>query len=71
LIYSGLFKTSEDAIRYYGRKRFTSGLGVTQPSQIRYVKYFEEIYFGLINSPSATILKSLKVATVPQMNGKS
>lgn len=44
LIYSGLAKNAEDAINYYGRKRFSHGEGVTQPSQIRYVKYFELIY---------------------------
>ena len=51
LMYSGLSTTAEDAIRYYGRKRFKTGLGITQPWQIRYVKYFEEIYFGRIQSP--------------------
>ena len=32
LIFSGLAKNAEDAIKYYGLKRFSSGRGVTQPS---------------------------------------
>lgn len=71
LIYSGLAKTAEDAIRYYGRKRFAHGLGVTQPSQVRYIKYFEQVYFGQIRSPTTRILKSVEMHTVPHMNGKS
>jgi phosphatidylinositol-3,4,5-trisphosphate 3-phosphatase/dual-specificity protein phosphatase PTEN len=71
MMYAGFMKNAEDAIRYYGRKRFTCGLGITQPSQIRYVKYFEKIYAGIINSPNSMVLKSVKVRTVPSMNGKS
>lgn len=71
LLYSGLMKSAEDAIRYYGRKRFTCGMGITQPSQVRYVKYFELLYGGYIKSPSPKLLQSVKVMTVPHMNGKS
>lgn len=71
MLYVGLFKKAEDAIRYYGRKRFTCGLGVTQPSQVRYVKYFEQIFHGHIKSPSSKVLKSIKLHTVPNMNKKS
>jgi phosphatidylinositol-3,4,5-trisphosphate 3-phosphatase and dual-specificity protein phosphatase PTEN len=41
LMYSGLADNASDAITYYGYKRFSHGKGVTQPSQIRYVHYFE------------------------------
>jgi phosphatidylinositol-3,4,5-trisphosphate 3-phosphatase/dual-specificity protein phosphatase PTEN len=71
LMYSGLAQNAEEAIRYYGRKRFTCGQGVTQPSQVRYVKYFEQIFFGITKSPTTKVLKSVKVTTVPHMNGKS
>ena len=59
LMYWGLLQTAEDAIKYYGRKRFSSGLGVTGPSQLRYIKYFEEIFQNQIKSPSAKRLKSV------------
>ena len=40
LIYSGLAENYIDSMIYYGWKRFTTGRGVTQPSQQRYVQYF-------------------------------
>lgn len=71
LIYSGLAKNAQDAIRYYGRKRFSTGLGITQPSQIRYVRYFELVYKGIIKSPSMCSLKKVKMHTIPHINGKT
>ena len=35
LLYSGLTDNVEDAIRFYGRKRFSTGVGVRNPGQIR------------------------------------
>ena len=41
LLYSGYFKTAEEALRFYAMKRYEkSGYGVTQPCQIKYIKYF-------------------------------
>lgn len=71
LMYSGLSKNSQDAIRYYGRKRFSTGLGITQPSQIRYVRYFELVYKGIICSPSMLVLKEIKMHTVPHFSGRT
>jgi phosphatidylinositol-3,4,5-trisphosphate 3-phosphatase and dual-specificity protein phosphatase PTEN len=71
LIYSGLAENAEDAIKYYGRKRFSHGEGITQPSQIRYVKYFEKICKKEIQSPAYRKLKSLYFIGVPWLNGKS
>ena len=34
LIYSGFCRDAEEATKYYGRKRFKHGLGITQPSQL-------------------------------------
>ena len=69
LIYSGLSSTAEDAMKYYGRKRFSTGKGVTQPSQKRYIEYFEQIYKGKIKSPTKRLLKSLSFKGVPFLNG--
>jgi phosphatidylinositol-3,4,5-trisphosphate 3-phosphatase/dual-specificity protein phosphatase PTEN len=44
LMFCGLAPDSESAIRYYGMKRFSHGRGVTQPSQLRYVTYFEQVF---------------------------
>lgn len=71
LLYSGLSKTAEDAIRYYGRKRFSTGLGITQPSQLRFVRYFELVLKGVVRSPCIKILKGVRLHTVPRMASNS
>ena len=41
LVFSGLCKNTEEAVNYYGVMRTTNMKGVTIPSQIRYIRYFE------------------------------
>ncbi|CAM8928184.1 unnamed protein product [Rhodiola kirilowii] len=41
LLYLKFFPTAEESIDYYNQKRCVDGKGLTLPSQIRYVKYFE------------------------------
>eukprot|EP00347_Sterkiella_histriomuscorum_P008249 403345808 len=41
LIYAREFKSAHDALVFYGKIRTSNGKGVTIPSQIRYVYYFE------------------------------
>jgi len=53
LLYTGRFQHTVQALTYYKKKRFESGGGVTQPSQIRYVEYFAEVLHGhLANEPT-------------------
>eukprot|EP01052_Picozoa_sp_SAG31_P019190 SAG31_NODE_1389_length_8545_cov_3.081103_10_plen_614_part_00 len=40
LVFSGDYRTAQDALEYYGHARSKSAKGVTIPSQIRYVYYF-------------------------------
>ena len=40
LLFSGRFNDVNDAFAYYSLKRFNKGLGVSNPSQKRYVNYF-------------------------------
>lgn len=41
LLFAKMFKHSKDALLYYGLMRTDDGKGVTIPSQIRYVNYFD------------------------------
>lgn len=41
LIFSGLCKTSQEALDHYAKQRTQNGKGVTIPSQKRYIQYFE------------------------------
>ena len=43
LLYLNHFSTAGDCLKYYGMMRVENGKGVTIPSQIRYVYYFEQI----------------------------
>jgi phosphatidylinositol-3,4,5-trisphosphate 3-phosphatase/dual-specificity protein phosphatase PTEN len=43
LMYMDVFKTSDECLQYYGMMRVANAKGVTIPSQIRYVKYFEKM----------------------------
>ena len=68
LMFSGLAENAADAITYYGWQRFEHGRGVTQPSQVRYVHYFEGVYKRLIQSPSIKILEKIVITTVPKIS---
>ena len=43
LMFCGFADSAENAIIYYGMKRFKTGLGVTQPCQLRYIYYLEKL----------------------------
>lgn len=58
----------DEALKYYGWKRFSSGVGVTQPCQLRSIYYFEAVMNGLIVAPSAKKLKALVCSPVPNMS---
>jgi phosphatidylinositol-3,4,5-trisphosphate 3-phosphatase/dual-specificity protein phosphatase PTEN len=67
LMFSGLAANATDAITYYGWKRFEHGRGVTQPSQVRYIHYFEGIFKRMVQSPSVKILDKIVITTVPRI----
>ena len=69
LMYSGLADNASDAIAYYGYKRFSHGKGVTQPSQIRYVHYFEQVYKRKIKAPAIKVPQKVVVYTIPDLAG--
>lgn len=43
-LFTGIFNTAEQVMKYYAEKRFASdGYGVTQPCQIQYIRYFQNL----------------------------
>lgn len=70
LMFSGLADTATDAITYYGWKRFIHGRGVTQPSQVRYIHYFEGIYKRMVQSPCIKILEKIVITTIPKISNE-
>ena len=68
LLYVGEFDTAADCLKYYGLMRVDNGKGVTVPSQIRYVFYFEQILKNNIKNPISfkkLCIKKIRMVTIP------
>ena len=68
LLYLSIFKTADESLAYYGMMRAGDGRGVTIPSQIRYVYYFEKIKKSKINptlNPKKIIIRKIKMISIP------
>lgn len=69
LIYSGLFSTADKALRYFACKRSITMWGVTNPSQVRSVQYFEQVYVkGRVPSAKALVLREVIMHTIPNFD---
>lgn len=67
LMFCGFADSAQNAITYYGWKRFRHGRGVTQPSQLRYVFYFEKILSQTVTCPKRVRLKYLVIENLPKI----
>ena len=68
LLYLEEFETAADCLKYYGLMRVDNGKGVTVPSQIRYVFYFEQIIRNNIIHPiefKTLCIKKIRMVTIP------
>jgi phosphatidylinositol-3,4,5-trisphosphate 3-phosphatase/dual-specificity protein phosphatase PTEN len=59
--------TADDVLEYYSERRTQDGKGITIPSQIRFVRYFE----ALLHNPEIKLerkkfVKFLRVHTIPE-----
>ena len=73
LLYLKFFETAEESLLYYGLMRVGSVKGVTVPSQIRYVHYFESILKNNIPHPikfKVICIKKVKMYTIPKIGKK-
>lgn len=73
LMWAGMARTADEALHIFNHVRTADGEGVTIPSQIRYVRYFER----LIRQPSldpdkahALLLKSLVITGIPRVDNQ-
>jgi phosphatidylinositol-3,4,5-trisphosphate 3-phosphatase/dual-specificity protein phosphatase PTEN len=68
LLYLKFFPTAEESISYYNQKRCIDGKGLVLPSQIRYVRYFEQIltqFNGENQSGRRCMLKGIRLHRCP------
>ena len=73
LMYMNIFETAKEALYYYGIMRVENAKGVTIPSQIRYVNYFEQILKEKMPHPikfKKKLITKVRMFTLP-MFGKS
>jgi phosphatidylinositol-3,4,5-trisphosphate 3-phosphatase/dual-specificity protein phosphatase PTEN len=71
LLYLKEFDTAADCLKYYGLMRVDNGKGVTVPSQIRYVFYFEQILKNNIAHPivfKKLCIKKIRMVTIPSFS---
>ena len=73
LLYLNFFETAEECLLYYGLLRVGTIKGVTVPSQMRYVHYFEYILKNKLPDPiifKKVVLRKLKMYTIPKVGKK-
>ncbi|KAG0269767.1 hypothetical protein DFQ27_002183 [Actinomortierella ambigua] len=60
--------TAAEAIQWYGDKRTMDGCGVTIPSQLRYIRYYEEFLEArtLHYDPRLLLLQEIVIDTIPK-----
>ncbi|KAG0278405.1 hypothetical protein BGZ96_002398 [Linnemannia gamsii] len=60
--------TADEAIQLYGQKRTLDGCGVTIPSQLRYIRYYEQFLESrtLNYDPRLLVLQELVIDTIPK-----
>lgn len=71
LLYMNIFDNAKDCLTYYGIMRVSNGKGVTVPSQIRYVYYFENILKNNTPHPvvfKELVIKKLRMYTIPHFS---
>ena len=71
LLYMNTFNTAAECLQYYGMMRAENGKGVTIPSQIRYVNYFEQILKEKMPHPVVFIKKiitKIRMFTLPMFH---
>ncbi|XP_028138558.1 phosphatidylinositol 3,4,5-trisphosphate 3-phosphatase and dual-specificity protein phosphatase PTEN isoform X1 [Diabrotica virgifera virgifera] len=70
LLHSRMFSNAESALNYYGQTRTQDKKGVTIPSQVRYVQYYETLLKQhLFYTPVSMYIKEFILNPVPNFTG--
>ncbi|KAG5899751.1 hypothetical protein JTB14_006089 [Gonioctena quinquepunctata] len=70
LLHSGKFSSANQALSYYGQTRTQDKKGVTIPSQVRYVRYYETLLRNqLCYKPVSMYIKEFILNPVPNFAG--
>lgn len=70
LMHSGICSSASEALDYYGQKRTQDHKGVTIPSQVRYVKYYERLLrHNLSYTPVSMYIKEFRLCPAPCLTG--
>jgi len=66
LLHFRKFETSDQVLGYFGIIRTENGVGITNPCQKRYIRYYEQLSKGIIPGiPEEKIPKPLPIYTIP------
>ncbi|KAH0785768.1 phosphatidylinositol 3,4,5-trisphosphate 3-phosphatase [Histomonas meleagridis] len=70
LLHLGLYKSSQEAMQHYAENRTLNEKGITIPSQIRYVRYYEQYLNGGFDRnipfvPSPCLVKRVRFVGIP------
>lgn len=66
LMFCGMIDNAKEALKYYSFRRFTKGSGgVTQPCQVRYVNYFEDVLKKKVKSSPPKIFRQMVINYLP------
>ncbi|XP_044253630.1 phosphatidylinositol 3,4,5-trisphosphate 3-phosphatase and dual-specificity protein phosphatase PTEN isoform X1 [Tribolium madens] len=70
LLHSGAFATADEALDHYGQARTQDHKGVTIPSQVRYIRYYETLLRDkLLYMPISMYIKQIVLEPVPNFAG--
>jgi len=70
LLHMQVFKTAKEALVFYGKIRTSNGKGVTIPSQIRYVYYYDEyLKRGRDMAPKVVKIYKIRIISIPSIQG--
>ena len=73
LLYMKIFDTADECLQYYGMMRMEVGRGLTVPSQIRYVNYFEKVLKFHLPHPITFVRKfitNIRMFSIPMFHKK-